>query len=329
MLSLRFGLAPSLVCNFLTPLALAVASPLVGLPCLCLAVHSLPGSVLRGARSLVLSLGCLDPWEEILCHSDTLLHGHLGPDPPFPVLLFVGRPNMQITCLFRYRPVSLFSTGAGMAAAATCSYCAAGTYYTGTGAPTAATCGLCNSGTYSTVSGATEVATCHACAAGSYFTGSGAPAANLCALCVSGTYSTASGATEAATCHACAAGTFSTASGAITADTCSQCAAGSYFTGTGAPTAATCSLCSAGTFSTGTGNENGERARIRNSERMAVPRASVSRSSRVRDDAEGLVAPSGVTLFPPWLPAFRLASRFSPALDVGLAWGAPAHVVAQ
>ena len=28
--------------------------------------------------------------KEILCHSDTFLHGHLGPDPPFPFLFFSG-----------------------------------------------------------------------------------------------------------------------------------------------------------------------------------------------------------------------------------------------
>ena len=212
--------------------------------------------------------------EEILCHSDTLLHGHLGPDPPFPFLLFVGRPNMQITCLFRYRPMSLFSTGAGMAAEATCSYCAAGTYYTGTGAPTAATCGLCGVGTFST--------------------GTGMAAAE--------------------TCSNCSAGTYSTVSGAIVAGNCSQCAAGTYFTGTGAPTAATCALCSAGTFSTGSGEENGHPARIRNSEGMAVPRASVSRSSRVKGDAKGLVTPSGVTFF---LPCFRPSALLRDSL---LAW---------
>ena len=59
VLSLRFGLAASLVCNFFTPLALAVPFPSVGLTCLCLAVHIFPDSVLRG--SLVLSLGCLGP----------------------------------------------------------------------------------------------------------------------------------------------------------------------------------------------------------------------------------------------------------------------------
>ena len=177
-----------------------------------------------------------------------------APTPPFPFLLFVGRPNMQITCLLRCRPMSLFSTGAGMAAAETCSNCSAGTYYTGTGAPTAATCGLCGAGTFST----------------------------------------ASGATSAATCSNCSAGTYSTVSGAILEGNCSQ--------------------CSAGTFSTGSGKENGERARIRNSEGMAVPRASVSRSSRVKGDAKGLVTSSGVTLFP---PRFRPSALLRDSL---LAW---------
>ena len=57
VLSLRIGLDCSLVCVGITPLVLAPASPIVGLACLCLAALSLLGSVLRGARSLVLSLG--------------------------------------------------------------------------------------------------------------------------------------------------------------------------------------------------------------------------------------------------------------------------------
>ena len=55
-------LACSFVCGSFAPLALAPASHLAGLACLCLAVLSLPGSVLHGARSLMLSFGGFDPW---------------------------------------------------------------------------------------------------------------------------------------------------------------------------------------------------------------------------------------------------------------------------
>ena len=33
--------------------------------------------------------------KEILCHNDTFLHGHLGPDPPFPLPPFFGSFKYQ------------------------------------------------------------------------------------------------------------------------------------------------------------------------------------------------------------------------------------------
>ena len=75
----------------------------------------------------------------------------------------------------------------------------------------------------------------------------------------------------------------------------------------------------------------------------AVPRASVSRSSRVRNDAKGLVTPSGVTLFPPgfrpsallrdslllWTSVLRGARLLMLSLSSFGPWGALARLVAR